>query len=98
MCNGDYVFCGTRSGDIVKLYVDLLAENGSKNASIVAAAVKKAPSRSGMNAGKFTGGIYLYLMIGIELIHSALKFAKKNFQSKRNWTKQRLKRGRTQTM
>ena len=57
MCNGDYVFCGTRSGDIVKLYVDLLAENGSKNASIVAAAVKKAPSRSGMNAGKFTGGI-----------------------------------------
>ena len=80
MCNGDYVFCGTRSGDIVKLYVDLLAENGSKNASIVAAAVKKAPSRSGMNAGKFTGGIYLYLMIGIELFHSALKFVKKIFK------------------
>ena len=56
MCNGDYVFCATRSGDIVKLYVDLLAENGSKSASIVATAVKKAPSKSGMNAGKFTGG------------------------------------------
>ena len=63
MCNGDYVFCGTRSGDIVKLYVDLLAENGSKNASIVAAAVKKAPSRSGMNAGKFTGGTVLYIFV-----------------------------------
>ena len=41
-----------------------MAENGSKNASIVAAAVKKAPSKSGMNAGKFTGGIsYRFIIL-----------------------------------
>ena len=72
MCNGDYVFCATRSGDIVKLYVDLLAENGSKSASIVATAVKKAPSKSGMNAGKFTGGTNY-----VDQIRSYLKLIKK---------------------
>ena len=70
MCNGDYVFCATRSGDIVKLYVDLMAENGSKNASIVAAAVKKAPSKSGMNAGKFTGGINYSILVNIYNIYT----------------------------
>ena len=52
----DYLFCATRSGDIVKLYVDFLASDGSNNASVVATQIKKAPSKKGMNAGKFTGG------------------------------------------
>ena len=62
MCSGgvktsaDYVFCATRSGDIIKLYVDFLADDGSKSASLVAAAVKKVSSKKGINAGKFTGG------------------------------------------
>ena len=70
MCNGataaaaDYLFCATRSGDIVKLYVDFLAANeGSKNASVViAAAVKKASTKQGINAGKFTGGMLFIIM------------------------------------
>lgn len=57
----DYLFCATRSGDIVKLYVDFLANDGSKNASVVAAAIKKAQKKQGMNAGKFTGGNHEYL-------------------------------------
>ena len=52
----DYLFCATRSGDIVKLYVDFLASDGSNNASVVATQIKKASSKKGMNAGKFTGG------------------------------------------
>jgi hypothetical protein len=58
VCNNgyaDYLFCATRSGDIVKLYVDVLADDGSKNASVVAAAIKKAPKNSTI-AGKFAGG------------------------------------------
>ena len=62
MCNGggranaDYLFCATHSGDIVKLYVDFLAEDRSKNASVVATAVKKTQKKNGINAAKFTGG------------------------------------------
>ena len=52
----DYLFCATQSGDIVKLYVDFVASDGSKNASVVATQIKKASSKKGMNAGKFTGG------------------------------------------
>ena len=63
MCNAgstaDYLFCATRSGDIVKLYVDFLADDGSKTASVVATAVKKAAAKKGVNAAKFTGGTSL---------------------------------------
>ena len=62
MCNAgstaDYLFCATRSGDIVKLYVDFLADDGSKTASVVAIAVKKAAAKKGVNAAKFTGGTF----------------------------------------
>jgi len=62
VCNAgstaDYLFCATRSGDIVKLYVDFLADDGSKTASVVAIAVKKASAKKGVNAAKFTGGTW----------------------------------------
>ena len=56
--SADYIFCGTNSGDIVKLYVDFLANDGQNNASVVATQIKKASSKKGMNAGKFTGTLF----------------------------------------
>ena len=60
----DYVFCATDSGDVVKVFVEPFirmktAATPNLSTLVVACAVKRAPKKSGMNAGKFIGGQFL---------------------------------------
>ena len=62
--NSDYVFCGTDSGDIIKVSIDTFIRNKvtvttNLASLIVACAVKRVTKKSGMNAGKFVGGLFI---------------------------------------